>query len=201
MFALVGLGNPGSRYERTRHNAGVWVVEQVASLPGIQLEPWREKLRCRYCKIGIGGKQGLAILPQGYMNESGAVAAPLLNFFKISPTDIIVAHDELDLEPGIVRLKRGGSSSHNGINDLVRVFGGADFIRVRVGIGHPRSLGDRAPEVSSWVLAVPRPEEARLLESAVADAAGGVVTLLDSGLEAAQGVVHGKKPAAGGTKE
>lgn len=201
MFAIVGLGNPGPRYERTRHNAGVWVVERLAATPGVQSEPWREKFRCRYCKVKLGDVQGLAILPQGFMNESGDVVQPLLNFFKISPTNIIVVHDELDLEPGMVRLKRGGSSTHNGVNDLTRALGESNFTRIRVGIGHPRSSAQHGPDVSSWVLSVPTHEEQRKLEEAVEDAQAGIELLLRSGLEAAQGRVHRKKGSKGGIDE
>ena len=151
---IVGLGNPGAEYAATRHNVGFWFVDQLAS----QL---KTSLAIQPKFFGMAGRAGELWLlePSTFMNRSGqAVAAPA-NFYKISPEEILVVHDDLDLAPGALRLKQGGGNGgHNGLKDIQAKLSTPDFWRLRIGIGHPRSLGLNQ-QVVDFVLHPPRKEE------------------------------------------
>ena len=160
---LAGLGNPGTEYEGTRHNAGFWWVDALAGSLGARL-------------VADRGSQGLLarvnrpegplwlLEPMTYMNRSGRSVAALARFYKIAPEEILVVHDELDLPPGQARLKRGGGSGgHNGLKDIHAQLGSADFWRLRLGIGHP---GVRA-EVVDYVLRKPAPEQREAIETCI----------------------------------
>lgn len=137
---LVGLGNPGPEYEHTRHNAGQWLVAALAARNGSALAP--EKRFFGSCaRITVGGQDLRLLVPDTFMNRSGQAVAAMANFFKIAPQQILVAHDELDLSPGVARLKQGGGhGGHNGLRDTIAALGNnADFLRLRLGIGHPGS--------------------------------------------------------------
>ncbi|ROR34808.1 aminoacyl-tRNA hydrolase [Inmirania thermothiophila] len=163
---VVGLGNPGPRYEDTRHNAGAWFVEALARAHGVAL---REEARFR-ARVGRGVIAGADLrlaVPTTYMNHSGEAVAALARFFRIPPEAILVAHDDLDLPPGTARLKQGGGhGGHNGLRDIIARLGSPAFRRLRLGIGHP---GHR-DEVVAYVLRRPPPEERRAIEEAVARA-------------------------------
>ena len=162
MRLVVGLGNPGREYEATRHNAGFWWVENLADAEGVRLQG-ESKFFGRVGRLAKGGNDCWFLLPQTYMNLSGRAVQALAAYYKIEPDEILVIHDELDLEPGTVRLKKGGGvAGHNGLKDIAAKLG-PDFWRVRLGIGHP---GDRAM-VSDYVLHVPRQEEADLISGAI----------------------------------
>jgi len=157
---FVGLGNPGRRYAATRHNAGAWFVDRLSA--ELKLD-FRSEGRFHSMlargRASDGGDYRLA-LPQSYMNESGYTVAALARYYRISPTQILVAHDELDLKPGSVKLKLGGGSAgHNGLKDIVAQLGSAEFWRLRIGIGHPRDVEHPEAEVVDYVLYPPRPEE------------------------------------------
>lgn len=144
---IVGLGNPGEKYAQTRHNAGFWFVDEVVRRAA---GAWRYESRfsAESSQVSIGGQDIRLLKPQTYMNRSGEAVAAVLHYFRLSPEDILVAHDELDLEPGTVRLKAGGGhGGHNGLRDIHRL-AGADFWRLRIGIGHP---GHKS-QVVSYVL-------------------------------------------------
>src|ERR1700712_4226390 len=148
---LVGLGNPGPEYEATRHNAGFWLVDEVARTLRVSLAPERGY-------FGLVARANLAegpvwlLEPMTFMNLSGKSVAALARFFKIEPNEILVAHDELDLLPGQVKMKWGGShAGHNGLKDIQAQLGSADFWRLRLGIGHP---GVKS-EISDYVLRKP----------------------------------------------
>ncbi|MCB0358688.1 MAG: aminoacyl-tRNA hydrolase [Bdellovibrionales bacterium] len=184
MYLIVGLQNPGPRYARTRHNAGAWVVERLAV--GVS---WKSKYNAAFARTSIGGHDAVLALPQSFMNLSGEPVRRLCDFFKIEGDELVVIHDELDLRPGVVRIKRGGTSSHRGVSDIVGAVGTPDFYRVRIGVGHPRDkedAQDRLQAVSDYVLQAPSSEEARLLEDAVGRAAEATAVLLEQGLAAAQ---------------
>ena len=134
---IVGLGNPGKEYEKTRHNAGFWWVDAIAE--GKRATWKRETKFSGYTtRVEEGGREFTMLKPSTYMNESGRSVAALLRFYKIEPAAMLVVHDELDLPPGTVRLKRGGGTGgHNGLEDIVDALGTKDFWRLRVGIGHP----------------------------------------------------------------
>ncbi|HTH93825.1 MAG TPA: aminoacyl-tRNA hydrolase [Rhodocyclaceae bacterium] len=158
---IVGLGNPGAEYTKTRHNAGFWFCERLAREFSV---PLNHENRFH----GIAGNaraQGIWILlPQTFMNRSGLAVRALAQFHKIAPAEILVVHDELDIPPGQLRLKfGGGSGGHNGLKDITSHLGSPDYWRLRVGIGHP---GDRN-EVVNFVLKPPRREEQVQIDTAL----------------------------------
>jgi PTH1 family peptidyl-tRNA hydrolase len=133
---VVGLGNPGSRYAKTRHNAGFWFLEE---LPVAEMT-WRQEVRFQgvVAKSVINDQKVLFLLPETFMNRSGQSVANLARYFKIQPEEILVVHDELDFEPGEIRLKKdGGHAGHNGLKDIIAHLGAKNFCRLRVGIGRP----------------------------------------------------------------
>jgi len=134
---IVGLGNPGREYQQTRHNAGFWWVDAVA---GRKRAHWSKESKFSgwTAKVEEGGREFWLIKPNTYMNESGRSVSAFLRFFRIEPASMLVVHDELDLPPGTVRLKKGGGTGgHNGLTDIVESLGTKDFWRLRIGIGHP----------------------------------------------------------------
>lgn len=139
MLLLVGLGNPGERYRNHRHNIGFMAAAEIVRRHGFA--PWRKRFQGEACEGVLGGAKILALKPATYMNESGRAVAEAARFYKIEPAQIVVLHDELDLAPGKVRVKLGGGTAgHNGLRSIEAHLG-ADFRRVRLGIGHP---GDKA---------------------------------------------------------
>lgn len=160
---IVGLGNPGHQYAATRHNAGAqWLQAVVASKQGRwQLE---KKFFGHYCKLTIGGQAMHCLQPTTYMNHSGRAVAALLSYFKCPISTLLVAHDELDLPVGSVRLKyAGGHGGHNGLRDIIQALGSADFHRLRLGIGHP----GHASLVHDYVLGRPTAMEQAQLQQAL----------------------------------
>jgi len=135
---VVGLGNPGPEYTKTRHNAGVWFVEELASRYNISLRP-EKKYSGLYGKGLIGNEVVHLLIPTTFMNRSGQSVAPLANFFRIPVENILVAHDELDMEPGVCKIKKGGGhGGHNGLRDIISCMANnKEFYRLRIGIGHP----------------------------------------------------------------
>ena len=159
---IVGLGNPGKEYERTRHNAGYWWVDAIAAA---RRATWKKETKFSgwTTRVEEGGAEYLLLKPATYMNESGRSVAAYLRFYKIEPAAMLVVHDELDMPPGTVKLKRGGGTGgHNGLEDLAEVLGTQDFWRLRVGIGHPGNK-DLVPD---YVLKKARREEQELIEPA-----------------------------------
>ena len=164
MKLVVGLGNPGSRYEATRHNAGFWWVERIARAAGAEL---RREGRFHGDVARVPQKDIWLLKPQTYMNASGRSVGALAAFYRIDAADVLVAHDELDLPPGGVKLKFGGGlSGHNGLRDIASVLGTQDFWRLRIGIGHPRDTG-LAQDPADYVLHPPRSEERKAIEDAL----------------------------------
>ena len=159
---IVGLGNPGPEYEATRHNVGFWFVDRLASQLRATLAP-QSKFFGRAARTG----ETWLLQPTTFMNRSGQAVAALANFYKIAPDEILVIHDELDLPPGGIRLKQGGGNGgHNGLKDIQARLGTPDFWRLRIGIGHPRTL-NLAQQVVDFVLHPPRKEELRDIEQAL----------------------------------
>lgn len=151
---IVGLGNPGAAYDKTRHNAGFWFVDRLAASHGCNL---REESRFHACAgmVSMAGSVHL-VKPLTFMNRSGSAVAAVAKFYKIAPEDVLVVHDELDFEPGVVRFKRdGGHGGHNGIRDIMAQLGDGRFARLRLGIGRP--VGPVA--VADYVLAAPSPTD------------------------------------------
>lgn len=161
MKLIVGLGNPGEKYQATRHNAGFWLVERFAAQTHTVLrkDAKFQALVGRHAASGVW-----LMLPQSYMNSSGRPVQMLASFFKIAPADILVAHDELDFPPGVARLKQGGGvAGHNGLKDISARLGSHDYWRLRIGIGHP---GERNA-VTDYVLHRPSQEERTAIEAAI----------------------------------
>jgi PTH1 family peptidyl-tRNA hydrolase len=188
---LVGLGNPGPEYAATRHNAGFWWLDAVADKLGARLAHDRN-YHGLVARVNRAGADPLWLVePQTYMNLSGKSVAALARFFKIAPEQILVAHDELDLLPGQLKLKQGGShAGHNGLKDIVAQLGSADFWRLRLGIGHP---GVKA-EVVDYVLRKPSQEHREAIEQCVALSLQSLDLLLAGEMERAMMKVHRKPP-------
>ena len=186
MWTVVGLGNPGSGYAETRHNVGFWVLSLLAEVtsPGSgNALRWQEKFGCRFARCTLGGEESVLVLPQLFMNRSGEALAPVMNYFRLKPEQLIVIHDDVDLPPGGLRLRRGGSAAgHHGVEDIVAQLGTTEFYRIRVGIGRP-TWGQ---EVTSWVLGRPDDAQTRVLLDTCKTAAVAVETLIKCGLETAQ---------------
>lgn len=160
---IVGLGNPGREYEDTRHNAGFWFVDRVACRFGASLR-MESKFQGEVGKANIAGEPVWLLKPQTFMNLSGDAVAAVARFYKIPVEAILVAHDELDLNPGVVRLKQGGGhGGHNGLRDMVSKLGANNFMRLRIGIGHPGN----AKQVASYVLHRAPSSEQGLIDSVI----------------------------------
>jgi PTH1 family peptidyl-tRNA hydrolase len=178
---LVGLGNPGPEYEDTRHNAGLWWVDAVARQLRTTLVPERSYWGL-VARVNRAEGPLWLLEPQTYMNLSGKSVAALARFFKIAPEEILVAHDELDLLPGQMKLKRGGShAGHNGLKDMQAQLGSADFWRLRLGIGHP---GVKA-EVVNYVLKKPSPTDREAIHQCIDKSLQALDLLLAADMERA----------------
>ncbi|MQR00373.1 aminoacyl-tRNA hydrolase [Glaciimonas soli] len=165
---IVGLGNPGPEYEQTRHNAGFWLVDNLAQDLGCNLAR-KTDFKALVGKVNISGEEIWLLEPQTFMNISGQSVAALARFYKINAEEILVVHDELDMMPGVAKLKKGGSSGgHNGLKSITASLGTQDYWRLRIGIGHPRTL-NLSQGVADFVLHRPRKEEQPLINDAIAD--------------------------------
>ncbi len=163
LAALVGLGNPGPEYDNTRHNAGFWFVDRVARDAGAS---WRHeaKLSASACRARVGGVELWLVKPSTFMNASGTAVGALCRYYRLTPAQVLVAHDELDLAPGIARLKKGGGAGgHNGLTDIIARIG-TDFWRLRIGIGRPPPRRDLIP----YVLGRPSQAESEAIETSLA---------------------------------
>jgi PTH1 family peptidyl-tRNA hydrolase len=187
---FVGLGNPGPEYEATRHNAGFWWIDALAREFKADLIP-DKSFHGRVARATLHGHTVWLLQPQTFMNLSGKSVAALARFFKILPEEILVAHDELDIVPGQVKLKLGGShAGHNGLRDIHAQLGSADYWRLRLGIGHP---GVKA-EVINWVLKKPLPEQREAIEESLDRAIRGVPAMMAGEMEKAMLLIHTVKP-------
>lgn len=176
---IAGLGNPGSQYANTRHNAGVWFLEELAREKQVIL---KEKNKAYFGQFNHLSETVYLCFPTTYMNRSGEVLSFFLNFYKISPEQLLVAHDEIDLNPGTVRLKyKGGSGGHNGLNNIIETLGTKDFYRLRLGIGNPGVNQDRA----KYVLRAPPEAEENSMRTAINKALSALPLILDGNLSAA----------------
>lgn len=173
MFLLVGLGNPGPRYARNRHNVGFMALDEIARR--YTLAPWKPRFQGLIADGRIGGERLLALKPQTYMNESGRAVGEALRFYKLAPADVIVFYDEIDLRPGKVKVKTGGGAGgHNGIRSIDAHIG-RDYRRVRLGIGHP----GQKDLVHGYVLSDFAKGDAAWLEKLLDAVAGELPLLLD----------------------
>lgn len=185
---IVGLGNPGSQYEQTRHNAGFWFVEEIARLQGAQFRA-EAKFSGDVCKVALQGRDIWLLKPTTFMNHSGQAVGKLAHFYKIPKDNILVAHDELDLDAGSVRLKTGGGhGGHNGLRDIIAHLGGKEFQRLRIGVGHP---GHR-DQVVDYVLHRAGKDEQIDIDNALDQALSVLPLLADGSWEKAVNRLHSK---------
>ena len=185
---LVGLGNPGDKYEATRHNAGFWWVDQVAAATNSKLAT-DTKFFGIVCKLNTTTETWL-LKPNTFMNASGKAVAALANYYKITPAQILVIHDELDLPPETVKLKKGGGhGGHNGLKDITAALGTPDFWRLRLGFGHP---GHRN-EVINFVLKAPLKDEQTAINQCIDESIQILPQLLSGDFETAMLKLHTKK--------
>jgi PTH1 family peptidyl-tRNA hydrolase len=188
---IVGLGNIGAEYEATRHNAGYWLVDAVARRAGARFSSER-KFHGDVARLRLGGHDVWLLKPTTYMNRSGQAVVAVALYYKILPTQILVVHDELDLPPGAVKLKRGGGTAgHNGLKDTQARLTTADFWRLRIGIGHPREL-QLEQDVADFVLHPPRREELSAIDDAVERGESIIELLAEGRFEAAMLRLHTK---------
>ena len=193
---VVGLGNPGKEYERTRHNAGFWLVERFASANGIALrkDPKFQAL------VGRHEASGAWLLePQSFMNASGRAVQMLAGFFKIKPEEILVVHDELDFPPGIAKMKQGGGiAGHNGLKDISQRIGSHDYWRLRIGVGKPPADAEGA----DYVLQRPPAEEKEAIDAVIQKALELLPMMLAGDMQGAMHKLHTEeKPPAPVKKE
>lgn len=185
---IVGLGNPGREYEATRHNAGFWFVDAIARQAGASFKH-ENKFHGDAVKARVHGHEVWLLKPSTFMNRSGLSVGALAKFYKIAPESILIAHDELDFDPGDVRLKTGGGhGGHNGLRDSIAALGSKNFARLRIGIGHP---GD-ARQVSGYVLKKASTDDQRAIEDAIDQALDVLPLLIDGEMEKAMHRLHSK---------
>ena len=187
---IVGLGNPGPEYDQTRHNAGAFFVERLASAKGINLS-FDKKYFGLTGKFSHQGRDIRLLIPTTYMNRSGQAVAALANFFRIKPEEILVAHDELDMPPGVCKLKQGGGhGGHNGLRDIIACLANQNnFHRLRIGIGHP----GHSSQVSNFVLSRAPRSEQDLTNTSIEFALGVLPDLLDGNFSRAMQQLHSQK--------
>lgn len=187
---FVGLGNPGPEYEATRHNAGFWWIDALSRELKAPLS-LDKNYHGQVARTTVNGQTVWLLKPLTFMNLSGKSVAALARFFKISPAEVLVAHDELDIVPGQVKLKFGGShAGHNGLRDIHAQLGSADYWRLRIGVGHP---GVKA-EVINWVLKKPSQEHRVAIEDCIDRCLKAVPELLKGEMEKATMMIHTSQP-------
>jgi len=183
---VVGLGNPGKEYERTRHNAGFWLVERFASANGVML-----RKDGKFQALVGRHESAFLLMPQSFMNGSGRAVQMLAGFFKIKPEEMLVVHDELDFAPGVARVKQGGGiAGHNGLKDISQRLGSHDYWRLRVGIGHP---GDK-DAVADYVLQKPSAEDKTAIDQAIDRSLQVLPEMLKGDMQGAIQKLHSSEP-------
>ena len=185
LTAIAGLGNPEERHARTLHNAGFWFVDELARRAGAEFR-YEKRFDAEICRIQISDNDVWLLKPQSYMNLSGGPVRGVLEYYRLAVSDLLVAHDEIDLPPGTVRLKKGGGhGGHNGLRDIIK-HTGSDFMRLRIGVGHP----GHKDLVTDYVLKRASAEVEQAMRSNIDDAADVVPTLVEDGIEAAMTRLH-----------
>src|SRR5687768_13240653 len=194
---IVGLGNPGAEYARTRHNAGFWLVDELARRHGGSFRH-EGKHQAELARVRIDGNEIWLAKPVTYMNRSGGPVSSILGFYKITPAEMLVAHDEIDLPSGTVRLKEaGGAGGHNGLRDVISAQGDG-FWRLRIGVGHPGVKN----EVVDFVLTHAGKDEQRVIDETIIAGADAIEDMLRDGAQIAMNKLHSRaKPAAGAKPE
>ena len=193
---VVGLGNPGKEYERTRHNAGFWLVERFAQANHVALRK-DGKFQALVGRIDPAG--AWLLMPQSFMNRSGSAVQMLAGFFKIKPEEILVVHDELDFDPGVARLKQGGGiAGHNGLRDISQRIGSHDYWRLRIGVGRPPA----GREGADYVLEKPMAEDKAAIDASIDKALALLPQMIAGDMQGAMNKLHTEeKPPAPPRKE
>ena len=182
---IAGLGNPEERYANTLHNAGFWCVDELARRAGATFK-YEKRFDADVCKMNLHGSELWLMKPQSYMNLSGKPVRALLDYYRVAPEELLVVHDEIDLPPGTVRLKKGGGhGGHNGLRDVIQHCG-REFLRLRVGVGHP---GEKS-QVSGHVLKKAAGDIHPILQRSVDEATDIIPVLIDKGLNEAMRELH-----------
>jgi len=185
LHLIAGLGNPEDKYLRTLHNAGFWFVDELVRRYGGEFR-YEKKFDAECCKTGIEGHDVWLVKPQSYMNLSGGPLRAALDYYRVGMDELLVAHDEIDLPPGTVRLKQGGGhGGHNGIRDVIRHCG-ADFLRLRIGVGHP---GEK-DKVTGYVLKRASSDIEAMVEKNIDEAIAVLPLLFDGDVNAAMKKLH-----------
>ncbi|MFB3125013.1 MAG: aminoacyl-tRNA hydrolase [Woeseiaceae bacterium] len=185
LTAIAGLGNPEERHARTLHNAGFWFVDELARRAGAEFR-YEKRFDAEICRIQLSDNDVWLIKPQSYMNLSGGPVRGVLEYYRLAVSDLLVAHDEIDLPPGTVRLKKGGGhGGHNGLRDIIK-HAGSDFMRLRIGVGHP----GHKDLVTDYVLKRASAEVEQAMRRNIDDAADVVPTQVEDGIEAAMTRLH-----------
>lgn len=178
---IVGLGNPGDDYEHTLHNIGFDVVDLISDETGVNY--WKEECGAKTARVEVGEKSVLIAKPQSFMNTSGGPVSELMKKYKLKSNALIVVHDDLDLDPGVVRVKnKGTAGGHNGVKSIINKIGSNDFVHVKVGIGHPKG---RKPVVD-WVLNRPLKEDAIAINEGIEVASRAVLALCEKSVDIVQ---------------
>jgi PTH1 family peptidyl-tRNA hydrolase len=185
LTAIAGLGNPEERHARTLHNAGFWFVDELARRGNSKFH-YEKRFDAEICRLSISGNDIWLVKPQSYMNLSGGPLRSVLDYYRLAVSDLLVAHDEIDLEPGTVRLKKdGGHGGHNGLRDVIK-HTGSDFMRLRIGVGHP----GHKDLVTAYVLKRAAPEVEQAMLRNIDEAADVIPILVESGIDAAMTRLH-----------
>jgi PTH1 family peptidyl-tRNA hydrolase len=188
MFLIVGLGNPGKKYSLSRHNVGFMVIDEIAKRHEIDVK--KRGFNSLYCESIIDQKKIILLKPQTFMNASGRAVYAAVNFYKISTSDVLVVHDEIDLPTGAMQVKfGGGSAGHKGIDSVIGHLGGSDFIRIRIGVGRPT----QKPEVVNHVLSEFEHGEIKIIKVMVEKAADAVMETIRNGLDKAMSKFNRKR--------
>jgi len=186
---VVGLGNPGPRYADNRHNVGFWFADRLASQHGATFLR-ASRFHGDIAQVDRDGRFWL-LKPETYMNRSGQSVAALVRYYRYAPEQVLLAHDDLDLPPGTVRLKRGGGhGGHNGLRDTMAALGSREFLRLRIGIGHPGS----SDEVVDYVLSRASRDDEAMIDEAIDEAVKVFPKVLEGELQKAMNVLHARKP-------
>lgn len=185
---IVGLGNPGSKYTETRHNAGFWFIEEVARKYSAVFRP-DKKFHGEVAKISLEGKEVWLLKPDTFMNRSGLAVQSLLSFYRLTADQLLVAHDEIDLPPGTAKLKTGGGhGGHNGLRDIISQLGTKDFHRLRIGVGHPGTKD----QVVDYVLHNASRDDRILIDRDIDDAVAVMPELASGAFEQAMHKLHSR---------